>query len=116
MSRSTAAVLLKREPIPPRPPAFETAAASSAEVQVPIGARMMGTSIPYRSQRGVLNISIPSIRGDEMWRIAPNHGWANAGDLVGSGQRAHHVRFGSKADICAAKRHVCFSDRESGHQ
>ena len=30
-----------------------------------------------------------------------------------------HVRFGSKADICAAKDHVRFtpnSDRESGHQ
>src|SRR5262249_36853714 len=30
-----------------------------------------------------------------------------------------NVRFGSKADMCAAKRHVCFtpnSDRESGHR
>src|SRR5262249_40165569 len=30
--------------------------------------------------------------------------------------RGTHVRFGSKADICSAKRHVCFtpnSDRES---
>src|SRR5262245_35015661 len=33
-------------------------------------------------------------------------------------QKRPHVRFGSKADICGAKRHVRFapeSDRESGH-
>jgi ClpX C4-type zinc finger len=28
--------------------------------------------------------------------------------------RTFHVRFGSKADICSAKRHVCFTP-ESGH-
>ena len=37
---------------------------------------------------------------------------------IGRLEGAHDVRFGSKADMCAAKRNVCFtpnSDRESGH-
>src|SRR5579863_1533506 len=41
---------------PPRPPALDTAAASSADVHVHMGARMIGSSMPKRSQRGVLNI------------------------------------------------------------
>ena len=36
----------------PSPPALDTAAASSADVHVPIGARMTGTSISNKSQRG----------------------------------------------------------------
>src|SRR5262249_2675470 len=43
-------------PTPPRPPSFDTAAASSADVQVPMGAKMIGTSILNRSQRGVFSI------------------------------------------------------------
>src|SRR5262245_32394245 len=97
MSHLTAEVVRKRDPIPPSPPAFETAAASSAEVQVPMGARMMGTSIPYRSQSGVLSIAVPP---DER-RMGPTR-WTNAGDLALSGQRPLHVRFGSKADMCCA--------------
>src|SRR4051812_13880976 len=57
MSRLIAAVLRKSEPMPPRPPAFETAAASSAEVHEPIGARMIGISIPRTSHRRVFNIA-----------------------------------------------------------
>jgi hypothetical protein len=57
MSRFTAALDRKSDPIPPSPPAFETAAASSADGQVPIGARMIGTSISNKSQRGVLSIA-----------------------------------------------------------
>src|SRR5215212_9533853 len=61
MSRLIAAVLRKSEPMPPRPPAFDTAAASSADVQEPIGARMIGTSIPNTSQRRVFNIAVSSL-------------------------------------------------------
>ena len=56
MSRLTAAVLRKSDPMPPRPPSLDTAAANSAQVQVPMGARMIGTSIPNKSQSGVLSI------------------------------------------------------------
>src|SRR5664280_1943220 len=56
MSRLTAAVLRKSDPMPPRPPSLDTAAANYAEVQVPMGARMIGTSIPNKSQSGVLSI------------------------------------------------------------
>jgi hypothetical protein len=35
---------------------FDTAAASSADVQVPMGARMIGTSMPSTSQRDVFSI------------------------------------------------------------
>src|SRR5262245_30265648 len=56
MSRLTAAVVRKSDPMPPSPPSLDTAAASSADVQVPIGARMIGTSMPNRSQRGVFSI------------------------------------------------------------
>jgi hypothetical protein len=41
-------------PVPPSPPSLDTAAASSAAVQVPIGARKIGTSMPKRSQRDAL--------------------------------------------------------------
>src|ERR1700733_1885252 len=56
MSRLMAAVVRNSVPMPPSPPALDTAAASSADVQVPIGARMTGTSIPNKSQRDVLSI------------------------------------------------------------
>src|ERR1043166_8965376 len=56
MSRLTLAVVRKSEPMPPSPPLFDTAAASSADVQVPIGARMIGTSMPNKSHRVVLSM------------------------------------------------------------
>jgi len=63
ISRLMAAKLRNSVPIPPKPPALETAAASSAEVQVPIGARIIGTSIPNRGQSGVVSmVSFPHIR------------------------------------------------------
>src|SRR5262249_35989707 len=40
------------------------------------------------------------------------------GQVARQQSRAAHVRFGSKADMCSARRHVRFapnSDRESGH-
>src|SRR5262249_23337292 len=65
MSRRTAAVLRNSDPMPPSPPSLDTAAANSAEVQVPIGARMIGTSIPSKSQSGVLSMgALPSEIGD----------------------------------------------------
>src|ERR1700733_13869551 len=59
MSRLMAAVAGNSVRVPPRPPAFDTAAASSADVQVPIGARMTGTSIPNKSHSGVFSIVSP---------------------------------------------------------
>src|SRR5262245_61794985 len=59
MSRLIAAVVRNSEPMPPSPPSFETAAANSADVHDPIGARMMGTSMPRTSQSGVFNITRP---------------------------------------------------------
>src|SRR5215467_6399342 len=56
MSRLMAAVVRNSDPTPPRPPSFDTAAASSADVQVPMGAKMIGTSMPNRSQRAVFSI------------------------------------------------------------
>src|SRR5262249_61964649 len=50
------AVVRNRDPTPPRPPSFDPAAASSADVQVPMGAKMIGTSMPNRSQRAVFSI------------------------------------------------------------
>ncbi len=49
----------------PRPPAFETAAASSGVAAEPIGAWMTGTAIPSRSHKGVVMltpVSEPSFR------------------------------------------------------
>src|ERR1700687_4280582 len=57
MSRLRAAVVRKSDPMPPSPPSLDTAAASSADVQVPVGARVVGTSIPNRSQRDVFSIA-----------------------------------------------------------
>src|SRR5262249_19355952 len=57
MSRLMAAKLRNRVPMPPSPPAFDTAAASSTEVQVPIGARMIGASMPNRSQSRVVSMA-----------------------------------------------------------
>ena len=37
--------------MPPNPPSLDTAAASSGDVHVPIGARMIGTSRPRSSRR-----------------------------------------------------------------
>src|SRR5262249_11266467 len=59
MSRLMAAVFRNSDPTPPRPPSFDTAAASSADVHVPMGAKMIGTSMPNRSQRSVFSI-LPS--------------------------------------------------------
>src|SRR4029450_213856 len=56
MSRLMATVVRNSDPTPPRPPSFDTAAASSADVHVPMGARMIGASIPNSSQSGVLSI------------------------------------------------------------
>ena len=60
MSRFTAAVGRNSDPMPPSPPALEAAAANSPDVHVPIGARMIGTSIPKRSQSGVLSMVMVS--------------------------------------------------------
>src|SRR5690349_7022602 len=61
MSRLMAAKLRNRVPMPPKPPALETAAASSPDVQVPIGARMTGASIPNKEQSGVVSmVSTPT--------------------------------------------------------
>jgi hypothetical protein len=49
MSRLTVAVGRNRDPMPPNPPSLDTAAASSADVHVPIGARMIGTPRPRSS-------------------------------------------------------------------
>src|SRR5215471_2983077 len=62
ISRLMEAKLRNSVPMPPNPPALETAAASSAEVQVPIGARMIGTSMPNIGQSGVVSmVSSPHI-------------------------------------------------------
>ena len=45
--------------ISPKPPLLDTAAASSRLADNPIGALMMGTSIPNRSQSGVRIIFSP---------------------------------------------------------
>src|ERR1700737_866600 len=80
MSRFIAAAVRKSEPPPPGPPLFETAAANSPDVHVPIGARMIGTSMPSRSQSSVFSIvsflaciqdkrttdkARPTVRGEE---------------------------------------------------
>jgi hypothetical protein len=56
MSRVMAAVVRNSEPMPPSPPLLETAAANSADVAEPIGARMIGTSMPSTSHSEVLSI------------------------------------------------------------
>src|SRR5262249_18059422 len=56
MSGLMAAGVGNGDPPPPRPPSFDTAAASPADVQMPMGAKMIGTSMPNRSQRGVFSI------------------------------------------------------------
>src|SRR5262245_24800614 len=57
MSRLMAAVVRLRVPMLPRPPKFDTHAANSADVAEPMGARMIGTSIPSNSQRAVLSMT-----------------------------------------------------------
>ena len=75
------AIGVKHVPMPPSPPALETAAVSSAEVQVPIGARMIGTSMPNRGQSGVVSmVSPPHIRA---------RGIANTGNRAAS----RHLRY-----------------------
>src|SRR5215208_4749960 len=49
----------------PSAPSLEAAAASSADVQLPIGARMIGTSVPSRSQRRVLSMAFLRARTHE---------------------------------------------------
>src|SRR5271166_4898386 len=75
ISRLMAAKLRNSVPMPPNPPALETAAASSAEVQVPIGARMIGTSMPNKGQSGVVNMasSPHSARATTSNRAASRH-------------------------------------------
>jgi hypothetical protein len=46
----------------PRPPLFETAAASSGQVALAIGAWMIGSSIPNKSQIEVLIMISPDQR------------------------------------------------------
>src|SRR5687768_3637969 len=58
MSRVMAAVVRKSEPMPPRPPWLDTEAANSPDVAEPMGARMIGTSMPSRSQRAVLSMGL----------------------------------------------------------
>src|SRR5262245_13418129 len=102
MSRLIALVLRNKVPMPPRPPSLDTAAASSADVQVPIGTRMIGTSMPKMSQRGVLSMASPTflklcnkeakqeIRADEMGvKVTLRCGKLSYG----------HGSNGSKADI-----------------
>jgi hypothetical protein len=52
LSRLTAAVGRNSDPMPPNPPSLDTAAASSADMHVPIGARMIGTS--FRAKRNAI--------------------------------------------------------------
>jgi len=52
------------DPMPPNPPSLDTAAASSPDVHVPIGARMIGTSRPRSSHRHVFNIVLPPQPGE----------------------------------------------------
>src|SRR5262245_45943594 len=59
MSRSTDSVERFRVPMLPNPPALEAAAANSADVAEPIGARMIGYSMPRRSQSDVLIMELP---------------------------------------------------------
>jgi hypothetical protein len=61
-SRSAA----KKRSDSPEPSFVDTAAANFAEVQVPIGARMIGTSMPKRSQRVVLSICNLLLPGGEL--------------------------------------------------
>ena len=77
ISRLIAAKLRNSVPMPPNPPALETAAASSAEVQVLIGARMIGCSMPNKEQSGVVSM-VPSPH------IHPARGTADAGNLAAS--------------------------------
>src|SRR5215813_9880929 len=72
MSRLIASVVRNSEPMPPSPPWLDTAAANSADVAEPIGARMMGTSMPKSSHSGVLSIvasaAIDFRRVERDWR------------------------------------------------
>src|SRR4051812_38064852 len=52
-----ASVVRNRVAMLPNAPRLLAAAASSAEVQLPIAARMIGTSIPSRSHRGVFSMA-----------------------------------------------------------
>src|SRR5260370_1138742 len=61
MSRLIAAVVRNSDPMPPSPPWLDTAAANSADVAEPIGARMIGTSMPRMSQRDVFSIAPPPL-------------------------------------------------------
>src|SRR5258706_508914 len=61
MSRLIAAVVRNSDPMPPSPPWLDTAAANSADVAEPIGARMTGTSMPRMSQRDVFSIAPPPL-------------------------------------------------------
>src|SRR6267378_4399658 len=56
MSRLMAALVRKRDPILPNAPSFDAAAANSADEAVPpMAAKMIGTSMPRMSHRGVLS-------------------------------------------------------------
>src|SRR5262249_16780852 len=70
ISPLTGAALRKSDPMPPSPPSLETLAANSADVHVPMGARMIGTSIPNTSQSGVFSI-VPSPKEQRQLRAAP---------------------------------------------
>src|ERR1700722_6632458 len=80
MSRLTAAVVRASVPKLPSPPALETAAANSAEVQLPMGARMIGTSMLNMSHRIVFSMALspdPLGRVGDVAREPHTHADAN---------------------------------------
>src|SRR5262249_25233934 len=71
----------------PRPPALLTAAASSGPVTKPIGARMIGSPMPRRSQSGVRKVmsrrtSLHAVPDEEENHRA-DHGEEEAGGMKG---------------------------------
>src|SRR5258708_24144974 len=60
MSRLMAALVRNSDPMLPNAPSFDAAAANSADEALPMGARMIGTSMPRTSHSWVLSIASPA--------------------------------------------------------
>ena len=54
----------------PSAPSFEAAAVDSADLALPVEARIIGTPIPRMSRSGVISITVPSCASDETYASA----------------------------------------------
>ena len=70
MSRITAALAQLSNSMLPRAPSFEAAAVDSADLALPVEARIIGTPIPRMSRSGVIGITVPSCASDETYASA----------------------------------------------